>query len=161
HGVEPLSVPRLETCDIRFAQGVTQRPTRLVGALFAAVPAHEIQAEDFGRELHLGTGWDAIGTDDRAPTVALRVVEGGGRLIVVGTVTPFISSGLALADNALFATDLALSGGGSVAFDEYDHGVHPAASLLAGVERTWPGRALLFVMVVAFAFVVLTGRRLG
>src|SRR5438270_3025378 len=96
--------------------------------------------------------------DRRRP---LRVVEGGGRLIVVGTVTPFISSGLALADNALFATDLALSGGGSVAFDEYHHGVHPAASILAVVERTWPGRALLFAMAVVFLFVVLTGRRLG
>ena len=160
---ELLIEPLLATFDVQLAQGVAQSSTRLQGPLFAAVPAHEIHA-DTGRELHLGTAWDPIGTDDRAPTAALRVVEGGGRLIVVGTVTPFISSGLALADNALFATDLALAtlaSGESVAFDEYHHGVHPAASILAVVERTWPGRALLFVMVVAFAFVVLTGRRLG
>ena len=158
---EPLIEPLLATFDIQFAQGVTGSATRLEGPLFAAVPAHEIQV-DTGRELRLGTAWDPIGTDDRAPTAALRVVEGGGRLIVVGTVTPFLSSGLALADNALFATDLALAGGaGAVAFDEYHHGVHPAASILAVVERTWPGRALLFVMVVTFAFVALTGRRLG
>jgi hypothetical protein len=33
--------------------------------------------------------------------------------------------------------------------------------MLVLVERTWPGRALLFVLVAAFAFVALTGRRLG
>jgi len=159
---ELLIEPLLATFDVQLAQ-VSQSSTRLQGPLFAAVPAHEIHA-DAGRELRLGTAWDPIGTDDRAPTVGLRVVEGGGRLIVVGTVTPFISSGLALADNALFATDLALAtrpSGESVVFDEYHHGVHPAASILAVVERTWPGRALVFVMVIAFAFVALTGRRLG
>jgi len=157
--IEPL----LAAFDIQFARVVPESTTRLEGPLFATVPAHEIHADSVS-ELRLGSAWDPIGTDDRAPTAALRVVEGGGRLIVVGTVTPFISSGLALADNALFATDLALAtqpGGGSVAFDEYHHGVHPAANILAVVERTWPGRALLFVMVVAFTFVVLTGRRLG
>ena len=162
HDVELLIQPLLETFDVHFVQGVTQNRTRLVGPAFTAVPAHEIQS-DGGRELRLGTGWDAIGTDDRAPTVAMRA-QGNGRIIVVGTITPFINSGLALADNALFATDLALAtqpGGGSVAFDEYHHGVHPAANILAVVERTWPGRALLFVMIVAFVFVVLTGRRLG
>ena len=160
---EPIIEPLLAIFDIQLAQGVTQSNTRLQGPLFAGVPAHEIHA-DTGRELRLGTGWDPIGTDDRGTTVAQRVVEGGGRLIVVGTVTPFISSGLALADNALFATDLALAtlpSGAAVAFDEYHHGIHPAASILAVVERTWPGRALVFAMVVAFAFVVLTGRRLG
>jgi hypothetical protein len=90
--------------------------------------------------------------------------EGSGTLIVVGTLTPFLTDGLATADNARFAvalTSQALTSGGPVAFDEYHHGFHPAPNILAVVERTWPGRALLFVLVVGFAFAALTGRRLG
>jgi hypothetical protein len=90
--------------------------------------------------------------------------EGRGTLIVVGTVAPFLTSNLAISDNARFAVGLAsaaVASGGSVAFDEYHHGVHPATTMLAVVERTWPGRALLLVMVVAFLYVALTGRRLG
>ena len=165
HDVELLLQPLLEAFDVHLAQGASSSRTRLAGALFAAPPAHEIESDpvDRGRELRLGTGWDAIGSDGHAPTVAMRS-EGAGTLIVVGTVTPFLTDSLANADNARFAVALtsAASGtGGTVAFDEYHHGVHPAPSILAVVERTWPGRALLFVIVVAFAYVVLTGRRLG
>jgi hypothetical protein len=90
--------------------------------------------------------------------------EGKGSLIVVGTIAPFLTDGLANADNARFAVALtaaALATGGSVAFDEYHHGVHPAANILALVQRTWLGRSLLFALVVTFAYVALTGRRLG
>ena len=162
HDFEVFIQPLLEGFDIHLAQGASSSSTRLAGPLFAAPPAHEIQT-DVGRELRFGTGWDAIGTDGRAPTVAMRT-EGRGTLIVVGTLTPFLTDSLANADNARFAvalTGAALATGGTVAFDEYHHGVHPAPSLLALVERTWPGRALLFAMVVVFAYVALTGRRLG
>jgi len=90
--------------------------------------------------------------------------EGTGSLIVVGSVTPFLTESLANADNARFAvalTSAALAAGGSVAFDEYHHGAHPTPSILALVQRTWLGRSLLFVLVVAFAYVALNGRRLG
>ena len=162
HNFELLVQPLLEGFDVRFAQGASSARTRLAGALFAAPPAREIDAGDV-RELRLGAGWDPIGTDGRAPTVAMRT-EGRGTLIVVGTVTPFLTSGLGNADNARFAVSLAaaaLAAGGAIAFDEYHHGVHPPPSILAVVERTWPGRALLFAMVVVFAYVALTGRRLG
>lgn len=160
HDFEPLIEPLLETFDIHFAQGVTQTGTRLAGPVFAAVPAHVLEA-GYGRELRLGPAWDPIASDDRAPTAAMRT-EGSGTLIVVGSATPFITSDIAAADNARFAVDLAaLANGGIVAFDEYHHGVHPAATMLAVVERTWPGRALLFAMVVVFLFIALTGRRLG
>lgn len=160
HDFELLVEPFLQTFDIHFAQGVTQTGTRVSGPLFAAVPAHQIQAGS-GRELRLGPRWDPIASDDRAPTAAMRT-EGRGLLIVIGSVRPFITADIGIADNAHFAVDLAaLANGGVVAFDEYHHGVHPAASMLAVVERTWPGRALLFAMVLVFLFVVLTGRRLG
>ena len=162
HDFEIFVGPLLEGFDIHLAQGASSGVTRLAGPLFAAPPAHEIQS-DVGRDLRLGTAWDAIGTDGRAPTVAMRT-EGRGALIVVGTLTPFLTGNLANADNARFAVALAsaaLETGGTVAFDEYHHGFHPAPSILAVVERTWPGRALLFVIVVVFAYVALTGRRLG
>jgi len=165
HDVELLLLPLLEAFDIHLAQGASSSRTHLTGPLFAAPPAHEIESApgDPGRELRLGTGWDPIGTDGRAPTIAMRT-EGAGTLIVVGTVTPFLTDTLANADNARFAvalTSAAVAAGGAVAFDEYHHGVHPAPSILAVVERTWPGRALLFGLVVTFAYVALTGRRLG
>lgn len=162
HDFELFVQPLLEAFDIHLAQGASSSRTRLAGPLFAAPPAHEIQS-DPGRELRLGTGWDPIGTDGRAPTAALRT-EGAGTLIVVGTATPFLTDSLGTADNARFAvalTSAAVATGGAVAFDEYHHGIHPAPSILAVVERTWPGRALLFGFVLVFAYVALTGRRLG
>jgi len=162
HEFELFLQPLFEAFDVHLAQVASSSRTRLAGALFAAPPAHEIQT-DPARELRLGTGWDPIGTDGRAPVAALRT-EGSGTLIVVGTVTPFLTDSLANADNARFAVALtaaAVATGGAVAFDEYHHGVHPAPSILAVVERTWPGRALLFALVVTFAYVALTGRRLG
>ena len=158
---ELFIVPLLEGFDVRLAQTTTAVKTRLAGALFAAPPAREIDTTT-GRELRLGNGWDVLGTDGRAPTIAMRT-EGKGTLIVLGTVTPFVTESLGSSDNARFAVALAALRGtaGPVAFDEYHHGVHPPPSILAVVERTWPGRALLFGLSVVFAFVALTGRRLG
>jgi hypothetical protein len=39
--------------------------------------------------------------------------------------------------------------------------VHPSPDLLAVIERTWPGRALLFLGLVFFLYLLLGGRRLG
>ncbi len=162
HELELFVAPLLEGFDVHLAQVPSSSATMLSGPFFTDPPAHEIQT-DIGRELRLGAGWDAIGTDGRAPTVAMRT-EGSGTLVFVGTLTPFLTGSLANADNARFAVALTAAArlsGGAVAFDEYHHGLHPAASLLVLVERTWPGRALLFVLLTAFAYVALTGRRLG
>lgn len=162
HEFELFIAPLLEGFDVHLAQVATSSVTRLAGPFFAAPPAHQLQG-DFGRELRLGTAWDALGSDGRAPTVAMRT-EGAGTLVFVGTLSPFLTASLANADNARFVVALTAAAravGGAVAFDEYHHGVHPAASILALVERTWPGRALLFAFLAAFAYVALTGRRLG
>lgn len=158
----PLLAPLLEATDVRIGQPATAALTSLTGALFAAPPAREIETAT-GRELRLGAAWDAIGTDGRAPTVAM-LTEGKGTLIVIGTVVPFVTDSLERADNARFAVALAASrgiAGGLVAFDEYHHGIHPAPTIFAVVQRTWPGRALLFALVLIFLYVALTGRRLG
>lgn len=155
-------VPLLEAFDVHLAQVASSSGTTLAGPLFAAPPAHQIET-NVGRELRLGTGWDTLGTDGRAPTVAMRT-EGAGTLVVVGSLAPFLTSSIANADNARFAVALlsaARLANGVVAFDEYHHGAHPAPSMLVLVERTWPGRALLFVILAVFAYVALTGRRLG
>ncbi|HEV2249305.1 MAG TPA: DUF4350 domain-containing protein [Candidatus Limnocylindria bacterium] len=162
HDLELFIAPLLEGFDLHLGRAAAASATRLAGPLFAAPPARRIES-DIGRELRLGPAWDALGTDGQAPTVAMRT-DGPGTIVFVGTVTPFLSASLADADNARFVVALtaaARAAGGAVAFDEYHHGVHPAPSLLALVERTWPGRALLFAFLVAFAYVVLTGRRLG
>jgi hypothetical protein len=162
HDFEPFIEPLLEGLDIHFGPAAAAQTFRLSGALFGAPPAREIQSLA-GRELRLGAGWDPIGTDGQAPTVAMRTA-GRGTVILVGTSTPFLTGSIANADNAHFAVALAaaaFTANGVVAFDEYHHGVHPAPDLLAVVLRTWPGRALLFCGVVIFAYVALTGRRLG
>jgi hypothetical protein len=51
--------------------------------------------------------------------------------------------------------------GGMIAFDEYHHGLHPSADVLILIERTWPGRALVFAAVVTFLYLLLSGRRIG
>src|SRR5256885_779218 len=162
HDFELLIEPLLDGFDVHFGSAATTQSFRLSGALFGTPPAHEIESLA-GRELRLGTGWDPIGTDGQAPTVAMRTA-GQGTVIVVGTATPFLTGSIANADNAHFAVALAaaaFTANGVVAFDEYHHGVHPAADILAVVERTWPGRAMLFGGLVIFADLALTGRRLG
>jgi hypothetical protein len=162
HDFEPLIEPLLAGFDIGFGTTAATQTFRLSGALFGAPPAREIQSLA-GRELRLGTAWDPVGTDGQAPTVAMRT-EGRGTIVVVGTSTPFLTESIANADNAHFAVALAaaaFTANGAVAFDEYHHGVHPSPDILAVVERTWPGRALLFAGIVIFAYVALTGRRLG
>jgi hypothetical protein len=101
-------------------------------------------------------------TDGRAFVALAR--EGSGSLIVVGSVAPFLTSGLGGADNGRFALALAapaIARGRAVAFDEYHHGVHPTTDVLVLLTRTWPGRALVFVGVVLFLYLVATSRRLG
>ena len=162
HDFEPLIEPLLAGFDIGFGAAAASQTFHVTGALFGAPPAHEIQSLA-GRELRLGGAWDPVGTDGQAPTVAMRT-EGRGTIVVIGTSTPFLTESIGNADNARFAVALAaaaFTAHGAVAFDEYHHGVHPAPDILAVVERTWPGRALLFVGVVLFAYVALTGRRLG
>jgi len=100
--------------------------------------------------------------DDRSPLI-VATKEGSGLFIAVGSLGPFLGSGLGEADNARVVLNLvkpALAGG-LVAFDEYHHGSHPTNELLVLVQNTWPGRALAFVVIATFLYLLLSGRRIG
>lgn len=128
----------------------------------AALSAARISI-DRGRELDPGPRGIAVAATARA-AVAAVVLEGGGAFYVVGSLAPFLSGQIGEAANGRFVLSLldrAIRDGGTVAFDEYHHGAHPEPDVMALLVRTWPGRALLLAGGVAFAFVVLTGRRLG
>lgn len=132
----------------------------LASAAFADPPARSLVI-DRGVTL-AGANADVIATDGRSPLV-VAVREGSGLLVVSGSTWPFLSGGLADGDNAraVLALLRPALGGRTLAFDEYHHGVHPSSDLLVLVERTWPGRALIFIAVVTLLYLALSGRRLG
>lgn len=131
-------------------------------AAFADPPARAIA---FDRAVALGVpaGADVLATDGRAPFVA-AVREGDGLFVAVGSLWPFLAAGLDDADNARVVLALArpaLEASGTVAFDEYHHGLHPTSDVLVLLQETWPGRALVFAAIVIFLYLALSGRRLG
>jgi hypothetical protein len=81
-------------------------------------------------------------------------------VFAIGSLTPFVNAGIGLADNGRLAVALT-QGAARVGFDEYHHGARPAPDFAALLERTWLGRSLLAGFALAFAYLVLTGRRLG
>ena len=132
----------------------------LTSAVFADPPARTF-AIDRGAVLAPSGAVDVLATDGRGPIVASSRL-GSGLFIAVGSMWPFLGAGLAEADNARMVLGLlrpALRG--TIAFDEYHHGVHPSSDVLMLVNETWPGRALLFVAILTFLYLVLSGRRLG
>jgi hypothetical protein len=141
---------------------VAREDAAVVGAAGASTGARTL-AMDRSRALSLGSRGTALALSGRDPVAGI-LPDGAGSVILVGSLAPFLSGQLGDADNARFVLALvsgAMRSGKSVAFDEYHHGAHPAPDVLAILERTWPGRTLLVIGALVFAFVVLTGRRLG
>jgi hypothetical protein len=133
----------------------------IANATFADPPARSLTL-DRGIVFDVGTKADVLATDGQAPLIA-AVREGSGLVVFVGSLWPFLGAGLGEADNARMVLALvrpALSGG-MIAFDEYHHGLHPSSDVLILIERTWPGRALVFAAVVTFLYLLLSGRRIG
>lgn len=140
----------------------------------AAPGAHDLSgiafADPRARTVTFDRGITLAGTEnalilatDGAVPIAVATRDNAGVLIVVGSAWPFLGAGLGEPDNARFVLSLvrpALAGG-SVAFDEYHHGVHPTSDITVLLERTWPGRALVFATVMVFLYLALSGRRLG
>ena len=132
----------------------------VASAAFADPPARRMFI-DRGVTLVPGPQGDALATDGRA-AVIVAVREGSGMFIGVGSLWPFLGGGLGEEDNARVVLGLLRPAlGRSLAFDEYHHGLHPSSDLTVLIERTWPGRALVFVGVLTFLYLVLSGRRLG
>lgn len=133
----------------------------LTGGAFVDPPAREMQI-DRGVALSAPADADVLATDGQAPVI-VAVRQGSGLFIVVGSLWPFLGAGIGQADNGRAILTLARRAlaRGVVAFDEYHHGAHPSSDVLVLVQRTWPGRALVFIAVLTLLYVVLSGRRLG
>lgn len=136
-------------------------PHDLASPVFTDPPARSLVV-DRGVVFAAGANADVLATDGRAPLI-VSVREGSGVFIAVGSLWPFIAGGLADGDNARVVLALAKPAlaGGTVAFDEYHHGVHPSSDVMVLLERTWAGRALVFAAAVTLLYLILTGRRLG
>ena len=118
---------------------------------------------DRGATLGLGDRWSPVARVGEQ-TVAAMTREGRGTVVLVSSLAPFVNALLGEGDNSRFALSLAASGfgaGRSVGFDEYHHGAHPSPELLAVLERTWLGRALLVVAGIVFVYLLWSGRRFG
>jgi len=151
----------LAAFDMRITGIAAPGPHALASAAFADPPARSLSI-DRGVALGAGPQADVLATDGTAPLIA-AVREGSGLMVFVGSLWPFLAGGLGQADNARVVLALvrpALSGG-VVAFDEYHHGLHPSSDVLVLVQRTWPGRALVFAAILTFLYLVLSGRRIG
>jgi hypothetical protein len=133
----------------------------LTGGAFVDPPATGMQI-DRGVALAASADADVLATDGQAPVI-VSVNQGTGLFIVVGSLWPFLGSGIGQAENGRAILTLARAAltHGVVAFDEYHHGAHPSADVLVLVEQTWPGRALVFVAILTFLYLLLSGRRLG
>ena len=118
---------------------------------------------DRGATLNLGDRWSPVARVGEQ-TIAAMTREGRGTVVLVSSLAPFVNALLGEGDNSRFALSLAASGfgaGHSVGFDEYHHGAHPSPELLAVLERTWLGRALLVVAGIVFVYLLWSGRRFG
>jgi hypothetical protein len=152
----------LDLFDVHVAGPLDPGEYPIEGLTFANPPARAISL-DRGVALSYGPGRIALAAIADRPIIALAR-EGNGSLIVVGSVAPFLTGRLGDADNGRFALALAapaIARGSAVAFDEYHHGVHPSSDVLVLLTRTWPGRALVFVGIAGFVYLIASGRRLG
>jgi hypothetical protein len=157
-----LDRPLLDLIDVHVG-GILGSGQYPIGSVVLSDPPATRISLDRGVILTLGPGRMPLGSAEDRAIVALAP-EGRGAIVVVGSVAPFLNGRLGSADNGRFALSLAsaaIATGRSVAFDEYHHGYHPTSDALVLLERTWPGRALVFAGVAAFLYLVLSGRRLG
>ncbi|HEX9270315.1 MAG TPA: DUF4350 domain-containing protein, partial [Candidatus Limnocylindria bacterium] len=150
----------LEEFGLAAAQRTLHSGTVPVRSIAFADPPVRSLSIDLGTTLAPDVDATPLVLDDGNPFVAVTR-EGRGTVYAVGSLAPFVNSGIALADNAHFGLVLAAAGTGHVGFDEYHHGAHPSPDFIALLERTWLGRALLAAGALLFVYIVLTGRRIG
>jgi len=92
--------------------------------------------------------------------LALLVLVGRGRLVLLATGAPLDNAHLADADNAALALDLAGPDSAPAIFDEYDHGLGRPGSGIAGLPGHWQV-ALLLALVAVLVWMLSAARRLG
>lgn len=147
-----------------ISMGASAGSGRYEASSVIAATASAVQISiDNGRVLTLSDRWSPVMRSD-GRTLAAMTREGLGTLIVVGSLAPFVNQYLPVADNGRFALSLAAAGfgtGRSIGFDEYHHGAHPSPELMAVLERTWFGRAMLLAGAMVFVYLWWSGRRFG
>lgn len=147
-----------------ISMGASAGSGRYEASSVIAATASAVQISiDNGRVLTLSDRWSPVMRSD-GRTLAAMTREGLGTLIVVGSLAPFVNQYLPVADNGRFALSLAAAGfgtGRSIGFDEYHHGAHPSPELMAVLERTWFGRAMLLAGAMVFLYLWWSGRRFG
>jgi hypothetical protein len=152
----------LRTYGVSMSEGTSAGRYDASSAIAAIASAGQISI-DRGRLLTLSDRWSPVMRSD-GRTLAAMTREGSGTLIVVGSLAPFVNQYLGVADNGRFALSLAAGGfgtGRSIGFDEYHHGAHPSPELMAVLERTWFGRAMLVAGALIFVYLWWSGRRFG
>ncbi len=152
----------LEAFGIRRGGAAVRPGEHEVASIALATPLVRRILVDVGIALDPGPGGIAL-VSDRSGAIVAAVREGLGTVFVVGTLAPFLNGSIGSADNGRLT--LALAGlalpAGVVAFDEYHHGLRASPNALAALTGSWPGRSLLLAGLLGFAYIALTGRRLG
>ena len=106
-------------------------------------------------------------TAEGQPVVVSRQLpakSGGGQVVVVSGLYPFTNAGLRDPSNAALVYNLVLGGvgrNGLIAFDEYHHGQRDPVSLRTWLVSTPPGWAILYGLLVVFAYLLIGGQRFG
>ncbi len=152
----------LRTYGVSLGEGTGAGRYGASSAIAATASAAQISI-DRGRSLTLSDRWSPVMRSE-GRTLAAMTREGAGTLIVVGSLAPFVNQYLSVADNGRFALSLAAAGfgaGRSIGFDEYHHGAHPSPELMAVLQRTWFGRAMLLAGALVFVYLWWSGRRFG
>jgi len=148
--------------DLEFT-GRRQRDAAVVQPLLLQPPVERLRVE----------AWEALGgsaasapwatAGDRVYLASLP--RGRGRVVVLAATYPLSNAGLADAGNAALALNLAaaLPPGAAVAFDEYHHGLvrRGARSLWSLLLDHYWGWAALYLVALAYLYLLLRGRRFG
>lgn len=150
----------LEAFGVRRAGAAVRPGEHEVASIALASPLVRRMFVDVGIALDPGPSGIAL-VSDRGGAIVARVREGLGTVYAVGTLAPFLNGSIGAADNGRLALALAGAPGQVVAFDEYHHGLRARPDALAVLTGSWPGRALLLAGALTFAYLALSGRRLG
>lgn len=146
---------------------VPEGPTSTVVArqpVFENPSVRRVEGSGFAGLTFSRPEWVAIlGQRHGGETVAGVVTLGRGRVYAISSIDPLSNGYLGRADNWALVMHL-LSGvpaGSLLLFDEYHHGLTESGTLNGYLLSEPWGWAILYGLVLAFAYVALSGRRFG
>ena len=144
-----------------FPMGVSARPLQ---PLLLNPPPKPVSVDTYGSLRFLDPAWvPLLGGSSVAPVIAASRSNGSGKVIVLSTGEPFSNAGLEQPGNAALVLNVlaGVPAGSGVVIDEYHHGFTEQGTLSYRlVHEPW-GWAILYLALVLFIFVALSGRRFG